>query len=60
MWQLLFWGSIAVVLYTYVGYPVMLAILGVVRGKRTVSDETARPSVCLIISAFNEQNVIRL
>jgi len=59
MWQLLFWGSIAVVLYTYVGYPILLAILSVLRGKRTLSDQSARPSICLIISAFNERRVIR-
>jgi len=59
MWELLFWGSIALILYTYVGYPVVLYLIGRLRPRKrhTVSGE--RPSVCLLVSAFNEDAVIR-
>ena len=60
MWQLLFWGSVAVVFYSYVGYPAVLLILGALRKRtRHSADSNSLPSVCLIISAFNEERVIR-
>jgi len=60
MWQLLFWGSVAVVFYSYVGYPAVLLILGALRKRtRYSADSNSLPSVCLIISAFNEERVIR-
>jgi cellulose synthase/poly-beta-1,6-N-acetylglucosamine synthase-like glycosyltransferase len=60
MWQFLFWGSLALVLYTYAGYPAILHILGRLRGRREIPARVpSTPSVCLIISAFNEEKVIR-
>lgn len=59
MWQFLFWASVAAVFYTYVGYPIILLILGLFRRGRHVHRDHEPPSVCLIISAFNEENVIR-
>lgn len=60
MWQLLFWGSLAVVAYCYLGYPTLLYIFGVFRKRRQpLPENDSYPSVCLIVSAFNEQNVIR-
>ena len=57
MWELLFWGSIALILYTYFGYPVALYLIGLIgrlrRRKPSVS-AGGRPSVCLLVSAFNE------
>jgi cellulose synthase/poly-beta-1,6-N-acetylglucosamine synthase-like glycosyltransferase len=60
MWLFLFWASLALVLYTYAGYPAILYVLGRIRarGEAPVAPATP-PSVCLIISAFNEENVIR-
>lgn len=60
MWQLLFWGSLALVLYTYIGYPLALLAIGRRRPRReTQGPADTSPSVCLIISAFNEEKVIR-
>ncbi len=59
MWQLLFWASVAVVLYTYFGYLILLSIIGLFRRRRRVPAPDEHASVCLIISAFNEENVIR-
>ena len=57
MWQFLFWASVAAVFYTYIGYPIILLILGLFRRGRHVYRDHEPPSVCLIISAFNEENV---
>lgn len=60
MWQLLFWGSLAVILYIYVGYPTLLYLIGKTRKRyNPTTGRGALPSVCLIISAFNEEKVLR-
>jgi biofilm PGA synthesis N-glycosyltransferase PgaC len=50
---------IGAVLYTYAGYPFVLYVLGLVRGRRTRRDETYDLRVILIISAHNEERIIR-
>jgi len=60
MWQLLFWVSLGLVLYSYLGYPLILSLIGRLRRQATdLPPATHDPSVCLIISAFNEEKVIR-
>ncbi|HEX5131732.1 MAG TPA: glycosyltransferase family 2 protein [Candidatus Krumholzibacteria bacterium] len=60
MWQFVFWGSLALLLYVYAGYPALLVLAGRVRRRvRSVPQAPASPSVCLIISAFDEERVIR-
>ena len=60
MWQLLLWGSILVVLYSYFGYPALLYLIGRFRKRRLRQSalDDGTPSVCLIISAFNEETVL--
>lgn len=61
MWSLFFWASLALLLYVYFGYPVVLAALGRLR-PRVVRPDLERapfPKVCLIISAHNEEAVLR-
>ncbi|HEV8439988.1 MAG TPA: glycosyltransferase family 2 protein [Methylomirabilota bacterium] len=59
----MFWGSLGLVLYVYAGYPVLLFLFGFVReafGRRPAPARRARlPRVTLIISAYNEEDVIR-
>lgn len=62
MWQLLFWVSVGVIAYSYFGYPALLYIIG--RLRRAGADVSGvsgdgLPSVCLVISAYNEEAVIR-
>lgn len=60
MWQFVFWFTLAVVLYSYVGYPLVLFLAKKHRRReryRFTGDYC--PSVCLLISAFNEEKVIR-
>ena len=61
MTELLFWAGIAVVIYTYLGYPVLITLLtlGKKGYKPTEESENFEPSVTLIISAWNEADWIR-
>lgn len=52
-----FWSSLAVVAYVYVGYPLLLAALGRLRQTR-VAQRDGFPSVTLIISVYNEERCI--
>lgn len=54
----LFWGSLVVVLYVYLGYPALLRLLSLGRRGRAVRQADREPTVTLIISAYNEEAVI--
>jgi cellulose synthase/poly-beta-1,6-N-acetylglucosamine synthase-like glycosyltransferase len=58
MWQLLFWVSVAIICYSYFGYPALLYLIGRKRGGSPAADAEL-PRVCLVISAHNEEAVIR-
>lgn len=55
---ILFAISLAVLVYIFIGYPIVLAVLSGLFAK-TVRREEITPEVSLIISAYNEQDVIR-
>lgn len=57
LWLLLGLSAGALV-YIFVGYPVLLWLIVRVRGERRIERGTGLPSVTLIISAFNEADVI--
>lgn len=52
-----FWGSIGLILYTYIGFPVIMALRGLLRPK-SVQGGADTPSVTMIIAAHNEEAVI--
>lgn len=57
----LLWGSVGFVLYVYLGYPLLLALLALGWGeKRPFSPQpnAQLPTVTLIIAAYNEEAVI--
>src|SRR2546426_2341926 len=56
--QIAFWASVALVLYAYLGYPIVLALVAVLRN-RTVAKADIRPAVSFIITAHNEAGRIR-
>jgi cellulose synthase/poly-beta-1,6-N-acetylglucosamine synthase-like glycosyltransferase len=56
--QVLFWGAAAVVVYVYVGYPLLLAVLARARNLNSHDERRGTPRVTLLISAFNERAVI--
>jgi cellulose synthase/poly-beta-1,6-N-acetylglucosamine synthase-like glycosyltransferase len=52
--EIVFWGSAFALLYTYVGYPLLLWVVSTVR-PRGVKQGPACPSVTIIITAYNEE-----
>ena len=55
--QVLFWTAVAVPIYTYVGYFMVLTILSRLR-RRVLRKADIEPSVSLLIPAYNEATVI--
>jgi cellulose synthase/poly-beta-1,6-N-acetylglucosamine synthase-like glycosyltransferase len=57
---IIFWVCAGLLVYTHLGYPVLLALLGRVRRQRIAapSDAGSLPSVSLIVAAFAEEKVI--
>lgn len=59
VFALLFWGSLALIFYTYFGYPLLISLLPSRRHKISPSQQVSDlPSVTLLIAAYNEQAVI--
>ena len=61
MLQAVFWASVALILYTHVGYPLLLWLLTRVRRpdpKRRDSAIGELPRVSLIVAAHDEEKVI--
>ena len=54
----LFWSSVFLVFYTYAGYPLLIGILAWIR-PRQVKYTDSKPSVTLLITAYNEERVIK-
>lgn len=61
-WTLLFWIACAFVVYTYVGYPVLLYFLVKLKrffGKNKMSfSDSYEPEVTLLVAAYNEEDFI--
>jgi len=55
--EIIFWSAAALVVYAYVGYPILLAVVGLVR-PRPVRKERRTPSVSIVVAAYNEVEVI--
>jgi cellulose synthase/poly-beta-1,6-N-acetylglucosamine synthase-like glycosyltransferase len=58
MAEFLFWISVSALLYVFVGYPLLLLVLGKIAQRPGVLKTAIRPHVTLIISAYNEEEVI--
>jgi len=56
--ELFFWISIAIILYTYLGYGLLLYILlkikGVLFGKKPIPNSGYVPTVTVVVAAYNE------
>ena len=55
--EVIFWISVAAIVYVYLGYPVLLAILPRLFRRQPVK-RLIEPSVSLLVAAFNEEDVI--
>lgn len=58
LFEVFFWTSVMLVIYTYAGYPVLIAFLARVTPRRLRFVDAPLPPVTLIISAYNESQVI--
>ena len=54
----LFWTGIFLIVYVYAGYPLLLLALRFLKGERPVRKADIEPPVTLVISAYNEEEVI--
>jgi glycosyltransferase involved in cell wall biosynthesis len=54
----IFWFSILWILYVYIGYPVLAAVLRRFVDAKIKSDKKYEPRVSIVISAYNEESVI--
>lgn len=50
----IFWASVTFVFYAYMGYPLLLMAIGVLRN-RPVRKAPSHPMVSLIITAYNDR-----
>src|SRR5271168_3772219 len=55
--EVVFWIATAIPLYAFLGYPLVLAVLGLAI-RREVKKAPVRPFVSLLIPAYNEARVI--
>lgn len=58
MFTFIFWASVGIIAYSYVGFFVLVILVGWLRNRR-VRKEAITPSVSLIIAAYNEEKSIR-
>ncbi len=56
--EISFWTLAALVVYVYAGYPLLLWLLRAITSGRPLALAESEPAVTLIISAFNEEEVI--
>lgn len=58
--QFIFWSSFAAIFYTFFGYPLVLTLIAALRQNPADQSEPSeeRPFVTLLISVYNEENVI--
>ncbi len=59
--QIIFWVLLAVIVYTYVGYGVFLFLVLKIKNlfsKRNIPEEFNLPTVSMVISAFNEDDIL--
>jgi glycosyltransferase involved in cell wall biosynthesis len=57
MIEIVFWASLALAVYAYVGYPVMLRVLTLFSARDVLKGEIT-PSVTFIVAAYNEEKRI--
>lgn len=57
LWQVVFWVCACVIVYIYVGYPLIVRLLARVAGT-AITRAQIRPTVTIVIAAYNEEKGI--
>jgi biofilm PGA synthesis N-glycosyltransferase PgaC len=58
MLAILFWLSVFLIIYTYIGYPVLISLIAKLIPFQDRVSDISNPSVTLLITAYNEEAVI--
>lgn len=58
MLPLLFWLALAVVVYTYAGYALLVGLWARLRGRRPMPPADFTPPVTLVVPAYNEADIL--
>ncbi len=56
--RIIFWGSLGAMVYTYILFPIIAIVRGLLFPKNYQRDETYTPGVSIIIPAYNEETNI--
>ena len=56
---IIFWVSLIALVYTYIGYPLLITLLAHGKKNRTPAEVASYPTVSMIMSVYNEADVIR-
>jgi cellulose synthase/poly-beta-1,6-N-acetylglucosamine synthase-like glycosyltransferase len=56
--EILFWASAGACAYVYFGYPLLVYVLGLFKGRNPAYEEF-EPRISIIIAAYNEEKHIR-
>lgn len=56
---ILFWVCAGLIVWVYAGYPLLLLLLNRLRAPRLVAQRAMTPPITVIVSAYNEADVIR-
>lgn len=59
MAETLFWSSLFILLYTFLGYPIVLKCIASLNSNKHHLKKKYTPSVSIILSVYNEENVIK-
>jgi len=55
--EIVFWASAMALVYTYIGYPVLIALISTLRPRR-VKQSDFTPSLTIVITAYNEERAL--
>ena len=55
---ILFWLSVSLIIYTYIGYPILISLIAKLIPFQGRVSGISDPSVTLLITAYNEETVI--
>ncbi|MAM88044.1 MAG: glycosyl transferase [unclassified Hahellaceae] len=58
MLTLVFWLSLALLFYIYLGYPLLASLLAQIRALPISTDDSYQPTVTIVIAAYNEADSI--
>jgi len=54
-----FWFSLLALVYAFIGYPLIVRLAAALWGRKTLKDENHTPTVSVLLSVYNEEQVIR-